>query len=193
LIGTQMLAKGHDFPNLTLVGVVSPDGALYSADFRASEKLFAQLTQVGGRAGRADKVGEVIVQTAFPNHPLFQTLRAHDYESWVQTLLTERRMAGFPPFVYQALLSAEGKRESDPYHFLQQAREAALALQQPVEVYGVVPAAMPRRANHHRLQMLVQSGQRKALQTFLRAWHPQLDSLPAKRIRWVLDIDPIEF
>ena len=124
LIGTQMLAKGHDFPNLTLVGVISPDGALYSADFRASEKLFAQLTQVGGRAGRADKAGEVIVQTAFPNHPLFQALRAHDYEIWAQTLLAERQMAGFPPFVYQALLSAEGKQESDAYNFLKQARTA---------------------------------------------------------------------
>ena len=193
LIGTQMLAKGHDFPNLTLVGVVSPDGALYSADFRAAEKLFAQLTQVGGRAGRADKAGEVIVQTAFPNHPLFQALRAHDYASWAQTLLAERRMAGFPPFVYQALLSAEGKQESEPYRFLQQARAAALALGMPVEVYGVVPAAMPKRANHHRAQLLVQSEQRKLLQEFLRVWKPLLDALPASKVRWVLDIDPLEF
>ncbi|MDP2761201.1 MAG: primosomal protein N' [Sideroxyarcus sp.] len=193
LIGTQMLAKGHDFPNLTLVGVVNPDGALYSADFRASEKLFAQLTQVGGRAGRADKAGEVIVQTAFPNHPLFQALRAHDYESWVQTLLAERRMAGFPPFVYQALLSAEGKQESEPYHFLQQARRLALELQLPVEVYGVVPAAMHRRANHHRAQLLVQSEQRKSLQAFLHAWKPKLDTLSGSKLRWALDIDPLEF
>ena len=157
LIGTQMLAKGHDFPNLTLVGVISPDSALYSADFRASEKLFAQLTQVGGRAGRADKAGEVIVQTAFPNHPLFQALRAHDFEIWAQTLLAERQMAGFPPFVYQALLSAEGKQESDAYNFLKQARTAAQELHMPVEVYGVVPAAMPKRANHYRAQLLVQS------------------------------------
>jgi len=193
LIGTQMLAKGHDFPNLTLVGVISPDGALYSADFRASEKLFAQLTQVGGRAGRADKAGEVIVQTAFPNHPLFQALRAHDYEIWAQTLLAERQMAGFPPFVYQALLSAEGKQESDAYNFLKQARSAAQGLQMPVEVYGVVPAAMPRRANHHRAQLLVQSNKRKTLQEFLRAWKPILDALPAGKLRWVLDVDPMEF
>ncbi len=193
LIGTQMLAKGHDFPNLTLVGVPCPDSALYSADFRASEKLFAQLTQVGGRAGRADKAGEVIIQTAFPHHPLFQALRAHDFESWVQNLLNERRMAGFPPFVYQALLSAEGKQESEPYHFLQQARQLALELQLPVEVYGVVPAAMPKRANHFRAQLLVQSGQRKSLQTLLREWKPKLDALPAAKLRWVLDIDPLEF
>jgi primosomal protein N' (replication factor Y) len=193
LIGTQMLAKGHDFPNLTLVGVISPDGALYSADFRASEKLFAQLTQVGGRAGRADKVGEVIVQTAFPNHPLFQALRAHDYELWAQTLLAERQMAGFPPFVYQALLSAEGKLESDAFNFLKQARSAAMEMKMPVEVYGVVPAAMPKRANHYRAQLLVQSDKRKALGEFLRAWKPVLDALPASKLRWVLDVDPMEF
>src|SRR5574340_1276029 len=193
LIGTQMLAKGHDFPNLTLVGVVSPDGALYSADFRASEKLFAQLTQVGGRAGRADKAGEVMVQTAFPNHPLFQALRAHDYEIWAQTLLAERQMAGFPPFVFQALLSAEGKQLGEVNAFLQQARSAAKDLQMPVEVYGVVPAAMPRRANHHRAQLLVQADRRKALQEFLRAWKPTLDALPAQKLRWALDIDPMDF
>jgi primosomal protein N' (replication factor Y) len=193
LIGTQMLAKGHDFPNLTLVGVISPDGALYSADFRASEKLFAQLTQVGGRAGRADKAGEVIVQTAFPNHPLFQALRAHDYEIWAQTLLAERQMAGFPPFVYQVLLSAEGRQLNEVNAFLQQARAAAKDLQMPVEVYGVVPAAMPKRANHHRAQLLVQSEKRKALQEFLRAWKPTLDALPANKLRWALDIDPMEF
>ena len=193
LIGTQMLAKGHDFPNLTLVGVISPDGALYSADFRASEKLFAQLTQVGGRAGRADKAGEVIVQTAFPNHPLFQALRAHDYEIWAQTLLAERQMAGFPPFVYQALLSAEGKQESDAFNFLKQARTAAMELKMPVEMYGVVPAAMPKRANHYRAQLLVQSDKRKALGEFLRAWKPTLDALPASKLRWVLDVDPMEF
>ncbi len=193
LIGTQMLAKGHDFPNLTLVGVLNPDGALYSADFRASEKLFAQLTQVGGRAGRADKAGEVIVQTAFPNHPLFQALRAHDYEIWAQTLLSERQMAGFPPFVYQVLLSAESKQEHDMQNFLQRARTAAKELQMPVEVYGVVPAAMPRRANHHRAQLLVQADRRKALQEFLRAWKPALDDLPAKEVRWALDIDPLDF
>jgi primosomal protein N' (replication factor Y) (superfamily II helicase) len=193
LIGTQMLAKGHDFPNLTLVGVLSPDGALYSADFRASEKLFAQLTQVGGRAGRADKPGEVIVQTAFPNHPLFQALRAHDFGVWAQTLLAERQMAGFPPFVFQVLLSAEGKQEDETWDFLKQARTHALQLQMPVEIYGVVPAALPKRANHHRAQLLVQADTRKALQEFLRAWKPALDVLPAPRVRWSLDVDPLEF
>lgn len=193
LIGTQMLAKGHDFPNLTLVGVINPDGALYSADFRASEKLFAQLTQVGGRAGRADKAGEVIVQSAFPNHPLFQALRAHDYESWAKTLLAERSLAGLPPFAFQALLSAESKDEQLVLKFLHQARHRAEQIRSEVEIYGVVPAAMPKRANYHRAQLLVQSEQRKSLQGFLRAWKPKLDALPDRRVRWALDIDPLDF
>jgi len=193
LVGTQMLAKGHDFPNLTLVGVLNPDGGLYSADFRASEKLFAQLTQVGGRAGRADKAGEVIVQTAFPTHPLFNALRAHDFEAWVKVLLEERQSAGFPPFMFQVLLSAEAKQEGEAMGFLKKARASALELKQPVEVYGVIPAAMPKRANHYRAQLLVQSDNRRALQAFLREWKPQLDVIPTKQIRWSLDIDPLEF
>lgn len=193
LVGTQILAKGHDFPNLTLVGVLNPDGALYSADFRASEKLFAQLAQVAGRAGRADKPGEVLVQTAFPDHPLFRALRAHDYEAWAQTLLAEREQAGFPPFVFQVLLRAEGKQEGEVYAFMKRAREAAMTLSMPVEIYGVVAAAMPKRANHIRAQLLVQSTTRKSLQQFLRAWRPLLEQLPAQKIRWSLDIDPLEF
>jgi len=193
LVGTQILAKGHDFPNLTLVGVLNPDGALYSADFRASEKLFAQLAQVSGRAGRADKPGEVLVQTAFPDHPLFRALRAHDYDAWAQILLKEREQAGFPPFVFQVLLRAEGKQEGEVYAFLKRAREAAMALSLPVEVYGVVAATMAKRANHFRAQLLVQSDTRKALQQFLRAWRPLLDELPSQKLRWSLDIDPLEF
>ncbi|MCX7194645.1 MAG: helicase-related protein, partial [Proteobacteria bacterium] len=193
LVGTQMLAKGHDFPNLTLVGVLNPDGALYSSDFRASEKLFAQLVQVAGRAGRADKLGEVLIQTAFPDHPLFRALREHDYDTWAKTLLAERQSAGFPPFMYQVLLRAEAKHEAHMYTFLQRAREAAVELSTPVEIYGVVPAAMPRRANHFLAHLLVQSEARKPLQQFLREWRPLLDALPAQKLRWSLDIDPIDF
>ena len=193
LVGTQMLAKGHDFPNLTLVGVLNPDSALYSSDFRAPEKLLAQLVQVAGRAGRADKPGEVLIQTAFPDHPLFRALRAHDYPGWVNTLLAERQSAGFPPFVHQAMLRAEGKQEAEVYAFLQRAHEMAIALKEPVEIYDVVPAAMPRRANHFLAQLLVQSAQRKSLQQFLRTWKPLLDALPANKLRWSLDIDPLEF
>jgi len=193
LVGTQMLAKGHDFPNLTLVGVLNPDGALYSSDFRASEKLFAQLVQVAGRAGRADKLGEVLIQTAFPDHPLFRALREHDYDTWAKTLLAERQSAGFPPFMYQVLLRAEAKHEAHMYTFLQQARDAAIELMMPVDIYSVVPAAMPRRANHFLAQLLVQSEARKPLQQFLREWRPLLDALPAQKLRWSLDIDPMDF
>lgn len=193
LIGTQMLAKGHDFPNLTLVGVVNPDGALYSADFRASERLFAQLAQVSGRAGRADKAGEVLLQTAFPEHPLYRALRAHDYDLWVKTLLSEREQAGFPPFVFQLLLRAEGLQEHEVYAFLQHARAAAVQLAFEVEIYGVVAASLPKRANYLRAQLLIQSQSRKVLQQFLRAWRPYLAQIPAKKLRWSLDIDPLEF
>ena len=193
LVGTQMLAKGHDFHNLTLVCVLNPDSALYSGDFRASEKLFAQLAQVAGRAGRGDKPGVVLVQTAFPDHPLFKALRAHDYDTWADTLLIEREQAGFPPFVFQVLLRAEGKVEAEVYEFMQQARAATIGLAMQVEVYGVVPAAMPRRANHIRIQLLIQSDTRKNLQQFLRMWKPLLDKLAAKKIRWSLDVDPLEF
>lgn len=193
LVGTQMLAKGHDFHNLTLVCVLSPDGALYSSDFRASEKLFAQLAQVAGRAGRGDKPGEVLVQTSFPEHPLFLALRRHDYDSWASTLLSEREQAGFPPFVYQVMLRAEDKEEASVYEFMQQARNAAVSLAMQVEIYGVVPASMPRRANHIRVQLLVQSDTRKNLQRFLRAWQPMLAAIAAKKLRWSLDIDPLEF
>ncbi|MDO8291411.1 MAG: primosomal protein N', partial [Gallionella sp.] len=193
LVGTQMLAKGHDFPALTLVGVLNPDSALYSSDFRAAEKLFAQLVQVAGRAGRADKPGEVIIQTAFPDHPLFLALQAHDFEGWAASQLAERQLAGFPPFVYQAMLRAEGKQETGVYAFLNQARTAAVALRLAVEILGVVPAALPRRANHIRAQLLVQGAKRKDLQHFLRVWQPLLDALPAQKLRWSLDVDPLEF
>lgn len=193
LVGTQMLAKGHDFPALTLVGVLNPDSALYSSDFRAPEKLFAQLVQVAGRAGRADKPGEVIIQTEFPDHPLFRALQTHDFEGWAASQLAERQMAGFPPFMFQAMLRAEGKIETEVYAYLNQARSTAIELRHPVEILGVVPAALPRRANHLRAQLLIQAASRKTLQQFLHAWQPQLDSLHAAKLRCSLDIDPLEF
>ena len=193
LVGTQMLAKGHDFPALSLVGVLNPDSALYSADFRAAEKLFAQLMQVSGRAGRADKPGEVLIQTAFPDHPLFRCLQQHDFEGWAALQLTERQMAGFPPCTYQAMLRAEGKDEAEVYHYLNQARVAAVGMKMSVEILGVVPASLARRANHVRAQLLIQASSRNELQQFLRAWQPLLDSIPAQKLRCSLDIDPLEF
>jgi len=198
LIGTQMLAKGHDFPSLTLVGVLNPDTALYSSDFRAAERLFAQLVQVAGRAGRADKPGEVLIQTAFPEHPLFRALHNYDFEGWAASQLAERKMAGFPPFVYQALLRVEGKQENEVFRYLNDARMAAVALNESkefpgsIEIFGVVPAAMPRRANHFRAQLLIQADNRKAMQQFLRAWQPSLDEYPTKKLRCSLDVDPLE-
>ena len=193
LIGTQMLAKGHDFPELTLVGVLNPDSALYSSDFRAAEKLYAQLVQVSGRAGRADKAGNVIIQTAFPDHPLYLALQNHDFNGFAATQLAERQMAGFPPYMFQAMLRAEGKIESEVYDYLNRARAAAVALGREVEVLGVVPAALARRANHLRAQLLVQTHSRRAMQEFLRAWQPALDALPQTKLRCTLDIDPLEF
>jgi primosomal protein N' (replication factor Y) len=193
LVGTQMLAKGHDFPALTLVGALNPDSALYSSDFRAPEKLYAQLAQVGGRAGRAGKPGEVIIQTAFPDHPLYRALQTHDFGGWAASQLAERKMAGFPPFMFQAMLRAEGKIETEVYAYLNSARAAAKELQQDVEILGVVPAALPRRANHIRTQLLIQATSRKALQQFLRDWQPALDALATQKLRRSLDIDPLEF
>lgn len=193
LVGTQMLAKGHDFPALTLVGVLNPDGALYSCDFRAAEKLFAQLMQVSGRAGRADKLGEVLIQTAFPDHPLFRCLQNHDFEGWAASQLAEREMAGFPPFVFQVMLRSEGMVEAEVYSYLNKARNAAIGLKHPVDILGVVPASLARRANHVRAQLLIQAGSRRTLQQFLRAWQPQLDALSAPKLRCSLDIDPLEF
>jgi primosomal protein N' (replication factor Y) (superfamily II helicase) len=193
LVGTQMLAKGHDFPALTLVGVLNPDSALYSSDFRAAEKLFAQLMQVAGRAGRADKPGEVMIQTAFPEHPLFRALLTHDFAGFAASQLAERQMAGFPPFTYQVMLRAEGKVESEVYAYLNRAHAAAKALQMDVEVLGVVPAALARRANHLRAQLLVQANTRRAMQNFLRAWQPHLEGFNQAKLRCSLDIDPLEF
>ena len=192
LVGTQMLAKGHDFPALTLVGVLNPDSALYSSDFRAPERLFAQLAQVAGRAGRADKPGEVLIQTAFPDHPLYRALQQHDFDGFAAAQLAERQMAGFPPFMFQAMLRAEARDENEAFGFLNKARTAAVELKMEVEILGVVPAALPRRANHVRGQLLIQANTRKALQQFLRAW--RIDELPgAQKLRWSLDVDPQEF
>lgn len=193
LVGTQMLAKGHDFPALTLVGVLNPDSALYSSDFRAAEKLFAQLMQVSGRAGRAEKPGEVWIQTAFPDHPLYRCLKNHDFEGWAALQLAEREMAGFPPYVFQAMLRVEGMMESEVYVYLNHARNLAIELKHPVDILGAVPASLARRANYVRAHMLIQAGSRRALQVFLRAWQPALASLQAKKLRCSLDIDPLEF
>ncbi|MCC7484124.1 MAG: primosomal protein N' [Burkholderiales bacterium] len=193
LVGTQILAKGHDFPHLNLVGVVNADSLLYSADIRAAERLFALLTQVAGRAGRARARGTVLIQTAFPGHPLYTALMRHDYRAFADTLLAERRRAGFPPFVYQALLRAEAPRLDTALEFLSAAEREARRLGPGITVYDPVPAALPRRAGRERAQLLVQSGSRRELQRFLRAWHETLSARRSARARWSLDVDPLEF
>lgn len=192
LVGTQMLAKGHDFPNMTLALILDTDGALYSPDFRATERLFAQLMQVAGRAGRADKPGRVLIQTAFPDHPLFRYLQRHDYPGYARMLLAERKQLDLPPLTRQVLLRAEAPSMSAALAFLQQAARVAPDHPQ-ISVFTAVPAPMARVANLERAQLLIQSASRQALQAFVRDWQPQLDSIKPRVARWSLDIDPLVF
>ncbi|MEO6566611.1 MAG: primosomal protein N', partial [Casimicrobiaceae bacterium] len=198
LVGTQMLAKGHDFPRLTLVGVLGADNALYSADFRATERLGALLMQVAGRAGRAGLPGEVIVQTDFATHPVYVAVRAHDYEHLAATLLAERRMAALPPFTHVALLAAEAHDRAAVDRFLASAHALARELVETahveVEVFAPVSALLARRAGFERAQIAVQSERRPALQRFLAAWLAALATIPGqRRVRWAIDVDPAGF
>jgi primosomal protein N' (replication factor Y) (superfamily II helicase) len=192
LVGTQMLAKGHDFPHLGLVGILNADGLLYSADFRASERLFALLTQVAGRAGRANAPGEVLIQTEFPAHPLYTALCSGSFAQFAHTLLTERRAARFPPYTHQALLRAQATRLEAALAFLESAKRIGLELSKSVELYDPVPAAIARLAGRERAQLLVQCASRRVLQAFLEAWRARLAVGRASVARWALDVDPIE-
>jgi len=194
LIGTQMLAKGHDFPNITLVGVIDTDSALFSPDFRAAERLFAQLMQVSGRAGRAEKPGEVLIQTAFPSHHLFNALRTQDYPAYAQTLLQEREMAQFPPYCYLALIKAESTQYREVEQFLNFAFELARQLSDQVLTYDPMRAQMEKLKGMERGHILMQATQRGALQKLLAALTPQLRaSKLAAKVRWNIDVDPMEF
>ncbi|MCF8198857.1 MAG: primosomal protein N' [Sulfuritalea sp.] len=194
LVGTQMLAKGHDFPLLTLVGAVSADAALFAADFRAPERLFAQLMQVGGRSGRADLPGEVLIQTEYPEHPLYQALIEHDYQRFARSQLDERRIAGFPPFSFQAMLRAEARDMNQSLAFLTTARCAAESLADGVALYDPVPMRLQRLMKLERGQLLVESQSRPALQAFLPKWMEALHALKMPGgLRWHLDVDPLEF
>ena len=194
LVGTQMLAKGHDFPRLTLVGAVGADAALFAADFRAPERLFAQLLQVGGRSGRADLPGEVLIQTEHPGHPLYRALADHDYASFAASQLDERRIAGFPPFSFQAMLRAEARDMTQALAFLAAARAAAEPLAKGVALYDPVPMRLQRRMALERGQLLVESGSRPALQAFLPQWMARLrEQRVPTGMRWHLDVDPLEF
>ena len=191
LVGTQMLAKGHDFPKLTLVGVLNADGGLYSADFRAAEHLFAQLLQVAGRAGRAADRGEVLVQTAFPAHPLYLALQQGDYGQFAHTVLREREQAGLPPFAFQAMLRAEAATLDSALKFLRSAVTLAPEAK-TIQIYDPVPALMARLAGKERAQVLIEARSRGALQNFLGGWMVALQGHKACTVRWALDVDPVE-
>ena len=206
LVGTQMVAKGHDFRRMTLVAAVQPDDALMSSDFRAPERLFALLLQAAGRAGRdAAYVAahgsqvEMWIQTQQPDHAVFQALRRWDYAGFAQKQLHERRDAAMPPFAHQAIIRADARTQEVAQHFLQAASAIAQQQQLPgsdqVFVYPPIPLAVQRVANVERAQMLVESPSRKALQQFLRAWQPTLHWLRSQPehkplVRWLVDVDP---
>ena len=194
LVGTQMLAKGHDFPNLTLVGVIDADSALHSPDFRASERLFAQLMQVAGRAGRADKTGQVIIQTQFPEHVLFNALRRQDYASYANALLHERQQMQFPPYIFMALLRAEANDFNLVHQFLSYAFKVARDLNTKVVVYDPIRPQMERLKGMERGYVLMQAGNRGVLQKLLNRLVAQLRGHTASaKVRWAIDVDPLEF
>jgi primosomal protein N' (replication factor Y) len=197
LVGTQMLAKGHDYPSLTLVGVLESDSALFSADFRAAERLFAQLVQVSGRAGRAELPGEVLIQTDFPDHPLYAAVARQDYGRFAEGALDDRRIASFPPFSHLAMLRAESKRPGEAIAFLKLAaragkRIAARGGWSAIEIFDPVPAPLERKAGFERAQLLCRSLARPAFQPFLHAWRASLTERGIRNVRWSLDVDPQE-
>jgi len=205
LVGTQMIAKGHDFRRITLVAAINPDSALFSSDFRSPERLFSLLMQAAGRAGRDasnTRRSEMWVQTFLPTHPLYEALKSHDYPAFAQAQLNERQLAGMPPFSFQALVRAEARTQEAAQAFLNLAGQASAnepstaALRAHVNVYPAVPMSIQRVANVERAQMLVESASRTALQRFLSAWQPLLHaqrSHPKCKglLRWAVDVDPL--
>jgi primosomal protein N' (replication factor Y) len=194
LLGTQMLTKGHDFPNVTLVGVVDADQGLFGTDFRSSERMAQSFVQVSGRAGRAERPGEVFIQTLFPDHPLLTRLVRDGYHAFALNALDARRDSHWPPFAYLALLRAEAARREMVFEFLDEARAAGTSLLPGgVELLGPAPAPMERRAGRYRGQLLVRSAQRAGLQRFLTGWRAAFEPVSsARRVRWSLDVDPTE-
>ncbi|MCU7848657.1 MAG: primosomal protein N' [Candidatus Thiodiazotropha sp. (ex Lucinoma kastoroae)] len=195
LLGTQMLAKGHHFPLVTLVAILDVDHGLFGADFRASERMAQLVLQVAGRAGRAERPGKVLIQTRHPDHPLMQLLTSKGYEAFASEALEERRMATFPPYSHQVLLRAESTKASEPEAFLTQAIEIGRQLSgaNVLEFWGPVPAPMERRAGKIRAHLLIQSAQRQPLHLWLAKWVPKITELPtSRRVRWSIDVDPQE-
>ncbi len=198
LVGTQLLSKGHDFAAVTLVCVLSTDQGLYSMDFRGPERLFQQLTQVAGRAGRADTPGEVLVQTRHPGNPAYTRLARHDFSGFAKAALAERQAAGYPPFARFALLRAQSPVATAPLQFLRTAARLGQHLlvreQLPsVQLMDPVPSLMERRAGRYRAQLLASAATEAPLHRFLNCWLAALEGLPAgRRVRWSIDVDPQE-
>jgi primosomal protein N' (replication factor Y) len=194
LVGTQMLTKGHDFPNVTLVVVLNADQGLFSADFRAGERLAQTIVQVAGRAGRAERPGEVLIQTEYPEHPLLKLLLEGGYEAFAEGALREREQSEWPPFARIALLRAEATTALAPMKFLRAALAAAhQETLRGVQVLGPAPAPMERRAGRYRAQLLLHAATHSPLQKFMSTWLPQLETLPeARRVRWSIDVDALD-
>jgi len=194
LVGTQMLTKGHHFPDVSLVVVLNADQGLFGTDFRASERLAQTIVQVAGRAGRAERPGEVLIQTEYPEHPLLAQLVAGGYDAFASAALEERRQARWPPFARVAVLRAEAARRETPLEFLERAREIAESLATSgVEVLGPAAAPMERRAGHYRAQLLLHAATHSPLQRLFSRWLPAIEELPeARKVRWSLDVDPLE-
>ena len=193
LVGTQMLAKGHDFARLNLVIVLNADGSLYSADFRAPERLFAELMQVSGRSGRADKPGKVLIQTQLPEHPVFAAVKAQDYAVFAENELNERQMFAMPPFGFQTAIRADAPRVADAMEFLNAAKETlAPLLPESVSQFGAAPMLMVRLAERERAQIFLESPSRQDLHRAVSLWVQVLQQNRDGKIRWSVDVDPQE-
>ncbi len=194
LVGTQMLAKGHHFPNVTLVAILDADSGFFSVDFRAPERMAQLLTQVSGRAGRGDKAGHVAIQTKNPEHPLLQELIQHDYTKFTEAALNERHSALLPPYSFMTLVRAEGMQQSAPNDFLKSVANIANALiDNTICLYGPVPAPMEKRAGRFRYQLLIQASSRQGLQKMLKQLISRVEQAKiANKIRWSIDVDPME-
>jgi len=190
LVGTQILAKGHHFPKVTLVGIIDGDRGLYSNDFRAGERMAQLIVQVSGRAGRSEHAGLVMIQTFSPEHPSLLTLIQNDYGYFANNQLIERKLTNLPPYSYQALLRADGHDIKSPVSFLKSAFKV-LKKNTAMDIYGPFPAPMEKRAGRFRFQLLLQSNSRKGLHNALLPWVDELEKIKGgKKIRWSLDVDP---
>ena len=194
LVGTQMLAKGHHFPKVTMVGIIDADQGLHSAEFRAPERMAQLILQVAGRAGRADQPGEVYIQTHHPDHPLLLSLIQQGYNGFAVQLLNERKAAGLPPYTAMALFRAEAVRRDEPLTFLQKIKDVMLRHPHTnIEIFGPMPAPMEKRAGRFRTQLIVQAPQRQALQSFLRLVLTDIEAIKSgQKVRWSLDVDPLD-